>query len=210
MLAVENTVLWPGMIYPAYYACDGVNRYLAPPDDGAVGVASAGGDGETDFDFQRETRLQQLGNEWEVRKVYVEEVERGLAHDAKVRALDEYVNDLKAESQEVYSQLRNEEANKNIDYLAEARELKRCIYASLVKYSENWWEINKQSMKLWVPYNFVNFYFLPTHLRTPFMAFCAVGYTTFFSWQQQQIRNRRPSSTGQTVEANAKKTESGY
>jgi len=58
------------------------------------------------------------------------------------------------------------------------------------KYLSDFWEVNKVSMVVWIPTNIVNFIYLPTPLRPAFMASVALCYTSFWSFQQAQLRER--------------------
>jgi hypothetical protein len=64
------------------------------------------------------------------------------------------------------------------------------VVFNLQRYSQDWWAVTKVSVQVWVPVNFINFRFMPTNLRTPFMGMCAFGYTTFWSFQQSQLRKK--------------------
>jgi hypothetical protein len=61
---------------------------------------------------------------------------------------------------------------------------------NLNRYASDWWAVSKVSMQVWIPANFLNFRFMPTNLRTPFMGVMAFGYTTFFAAQQAQLRRK--------------------
>jgi hypothetical protein len=64
---------------------------------------------------------------------------------------------------------------------------------NLSRYKADWWAVNLASMQVWIPANFINFRFMPTNLRTPFMGVCAFGYTTYWSIQQAELRRRTAS-----------------
>ena len=72
---------------------------------------------------------------------------------------------------------------------------------NLSRYRADWWEISRVSMQVWVPANFINFRFMPTSLRTPFMGVMAFGYTTFFAAQQAQLRRKDGGADGDDADA---------
>ena len=74
---------------------------------------------------------------------------------------------------------------------------------NLSRYRADWWEISRVSMQVWVPANFINFRFMPTSLRTPFMGVVAFGYTTFFAAQQAQLRRKDGGADGDDDDAEA-------
>jgi hypothetical protein len=51
-------------------------------------------------------------------------------------------------------------------------------------------QLTKLLSQVWIPINMINFYTMPVHMRTPFMALGAFCYTTFFSVQQAQLKSK--------------------
>jgi len=58
------------------------------------------------------------------------------------------------------------------------------------KYLDEFWEVNRVSIMVWVPTNIFNFFFVPTQMRCAFMASVALLYTSFWSYQQAQLREK--------------------
>eukprot|EP00397_Hematodinium_sp_SG-2012_P060668 GEMP01079301.1.p2 GENE.GEMP01079301.1~~GEMP01079301.1.p2 ORF type:complete len:103 (+),score=21.89 GEMP01079301.1:516-824(+) len=58
------------------------------------------------------------------------------------------------------------------------------------KYLDEFWEVNKVSMLVWIPTNIFNFTYLCPKLRPAFMALVALLYTSFWSFQQAKLRER--------------------
>lgn len=58
------------------------------------------------------------------------------------------------------------------------------------KYLDEFWEVNRVSLMVWVPTNIFNFFFIPTQMRCAFMASVALLYTSFWSFQQAKLREK--------------------
>jgi hypothetical protein len=68
------------------------------------------------------------------------------------------------------------------------------LLSSLRRYfTVDFLEVNQGSMMVWVPVGIVNFGYIPAGCRTSFMGAVAFFYTTFWSFQQSQFRQRRLS-----------------
>lgn len=68
-----------------------------------------------------------------------------------------------------------------------------CVRRALSTYGQNFWEDNLQSLKIFLPANFINFLLMPVHLRVPFATVSGIVWAVVLSL-----------SRGSTAQAGAK------
>lgn len=56
--------------------------------------------------------------------------------------------------------------------------------------SSRFWAINRSGILVWPAANFINFRFVPSHLRIAYINLIGIGWNTYLSWASQQIVKR--------------------